>query len=308
MSSGWIKLHRQFLEWEWYDDTNTKCLFLHCLLRANHTDTEWRGHKIKRGQFLTSVDTLTRETGLTVSQIRTSLKKLISTSEIATKSQARSTIITVVEYNSHQGSDKPDDKLMTMKSQADDNEIATDKNLRTKELKNNSLVEDSPQPSKYKFTDIDYQCAEWVFGLIKNIAPSSKKPNFESWANTIRLMRESDKLTHDDISNVFTWANSDPFWSVNILSVTKLRKQFPQLQAKMKGANNGQHQSNGKKLSAYERARAANAEYRQEQPNEREVVVGTDDGYLGRTVDEGAGRATIEYVDNGTFIDYDQSS
>jgi hypothetical protein len=72
--------------------------------------------------------------------------------------------------------------------------------------------------------------------------------------------------------------------------------------------SNGQHQSNGKKLSAYERARAANAEYRQEQPNEREVVVGTDDGYLGRAVDEGAGRATIEYVDSGTFIDYDQSS
>ena len=136
MSTGWIKLHRQLLEWEWYDDTNTKCLFLHCLLRANHSDTEWRGHKIKRGQFLTSVDTLTRETGLSVSQIRTSLKKLISTNEIASKSQARSTAITVLGYDSHQDSDKPDDKLMTMKSQADDNEIATDKNLRTKELKN----------------------------------------------------------------------------------------------------------------------------------------------------------------------------
>ena len=136
MSTGWIKLHRQLLEWEWYDDTNTKCLFLHCLLRANHSDTEWRGHNIKRGQFLTSVDTLTRETGLSVSQIRTSLKKLISTNEIASKSQARSTVITVLSYDSHQDNDKPDDKLMTMKSQADDNEIATDKNVIIKECKN----------------------------------------------------------------------------------------------------------------------------------------------------------------------------
>ena len=143
MSTGWIKLHRQLLEWEWYDDTNTKCLFLHCLLRANHSDAEWRGHNIKRGQFLTSVDTLTRETGLSVSQIRTSLKKLISTNEIASKSQARSTVITVVQYDSHQGSDKPDDKLMTMKSQADDNEIATDKNVIIKECKNDKeLVND----------------------------------------------------------------------------------------------------------------------------------------------------------------------
>jgi hypothetical protein len=140
LSTGWIKLHRQLLEWEWYDDTNTKCLFLHCLLRANHSDTEWRGHNIKRGQFLTSVDTLTRETGLSVSQIRTSLKKLISTNEIASKSQARSTVITVLGYDSHQDNDKPVDKLMTMKSQADDNEIATDKNERMKECKNDKKV------------------------------------------------------------------------------------------------------------------------------------------------------------------------
>jgi len=140
MSTGWIKIHRQLLEWEWYDDVNTKCLFLHCLLRANHSDTEWRGHNIKRGQFLTSVDTLTRETGLTVSQIRTSLKKLISTSEIASKSQARSTVITVVGYDSYQDNDKQDDKLMTMKSQADGNEIATDKNVRIKECNNDKKV------------------------------------------------------------------------------------------------------------------------------------------------------------------------
>ena len=140
MSTGWIKLHRQLLEWEWYDDTNTKCLFLHCLLRANHSDTEWRGHNIKRGQFLTSVDTLTRETGLSVSQIRTSLKKLISTNEIASKSQARSTVITVLSYDSHQDNDKPVDKLMTMKSQADNNEIATDKNVIIKECKNDKKI------------------------------------------------------------------------------------------------------------------------------------------------------------------------
>ena len=119
---------------------------------------------------------------------------------------------------------------------------------------------------------------------------------------------EFQKKNISEISNVFMWANSDSFWKTNILSVTSFRDKFAQLQAKMKGVNNGSTQSTGKKLSAYERARAANAEYRQEQPNEREVVVGTNDGHLGRAVDEGEGGATIEYVDNRTFIDYDQSS
>lgn len=66
--------------------------------------------------------------------------------------------------------------------------------------------------------------------------------------------------------------------------------------------NENGHQSTSKKLSAYERARAANSEYRQ--PDEREVVVGTDGGHLGRTVDAGEGRATIEHVDNEPFVDY----
>ena len=35
MNEGFIKIYRQLLEWEWYTDTNTKVLFLHCLLKAN---------------------------------------------------------------------------------------------------------------------------------------------------------------------------------------------------------------------------------------------------------------------------------
>lgn len=194
MSTGWIKLHRQLLEWEWYDDTNTKCLFLHCLLRANHSDTEWRGHKIKRGQFLTSVDTLTRETGLSVSQIRTSMKKLISTNEIASKSQARSTVITVLGYDSHQDNDKPHDKLMTMKSQADDNEIATDKNVIIKECKNDK---------KETVNNICQQVADEYNNILPELGKvkvlSDKR---KSW---IRASIKQMSKTEHDFSEIGTW-------------------------------------------------------------------------------------------------------
>ena len=75
----------------------------------------------------------------------------------------------------------------------------------------------------------------------------------------------------------------------------------------LKGNGNG-HQNKAtnakanKKLSAYERAREANSEYRQ--PDEREVVMGADGGHLGRTMDEGTGRAAIEHVGNEPFVDY----
>ena len=134
--SGWIKLHRALIDWEWYTDHNTCRLFIHCLLRANHTDTKWRGQSLNRGQFLTSLESLSNETGLSISQIRTGFKKLESTHEIASLAQARSRVVTVLKYDSYQSDDKLNDKLIAGSSQASDSEIATDKNVRSKECKN----------------------------------------------------------------------------------------------------------------------------------------------------------------------------
>ena len=83
--TGYIKLHRQITEWEWYDDSNTFRLFIHCLLKANHTDKEWRGIEIKKGSFITGYDSLASELRLTKKQIRHSLNKLKKTGEVAHK-------------------------------------------------------------------------------------------------------------------------------------------------------------------------------------------------------------------------------
>ena len=169
-------------------------------------------------------------------------------------------------------------------------------------VSNKDLVESKPQRSKFKFSDVDYECAGWIYSLVIKVAPASKKPNFENWANTIRLMRELDKLTHDDISQVFTWANQDSFWAVNILSAAKLREKFPQLQAKMKGVNNG-HQSTGSKESDHERIKREN-QLKYGQPNECGLAVGENERDLGFTVDEGERSQPITGLDSGPFIDY----
>ena len=126
--SGWICLHRKLLDWEWYSDHNAKILFIHCLLRANHSDTKWKGQAVKRGQFITSLESLSKETGLTISQVRTSIKKLKSTSEIAEKSQARSRVITVIAYDTYQDNRKQIDSEIAGSSQDNRSEIATDNN------------------------------------------------------------------------------------------------------------------------------------------------------------------------------------
>jgi hypothetical protein len=100
--SGWIKLHRQILEWEWYSDNNCFRLFLHLLLKANHKEKRFKGIELKVGSIVTSRDLLARETGLTSQQIRTALNKLISTSEVTSATSSQGTIIQIVSYEKYQ--------------------------------------------------------------------------------------------------------------------------------------------------------------------------------------------------------------
>ena len=73
---------------------------------ANHKPNKWRGIVIGKGEFVTSLEKLSVETGMTIQQVRTSLKRLISTDEIAKKSTSQFTSIKVLKYCDYQTSEK----------------------------------------------------------------------------------------------------------------------------------------------------------------------------------------------------------
>ena len=87
--------------------------------------------------------------------------------------------------------------------------------------------------SNSKFLDTDLELAETIFNRILIAAPKTKPRNLRTWANTIRLMRERDGNSLEEIEQVFAYANNDPFWKPNILCVSKLREKFPTLHAQM---------------------------------------------------------------------------
>lgn len=99
---GWVKILRKFVNWEWYDDINTKTVFLHLLLTANYADKNWKGIEIKRGQKITSIKNLAKETNLSIQEVRTSLKRLKSTREITIETTNKYTLITIEKYNDYQ--------------------------------------------------------------------------------------------------------------------------------------------------------------------------------------------------------------
>lgn len=136
---GFVKIHRQLLGWEWYTDVNTKTLFIHCLLKANFKTVRYRKNTVKKGSFITSLESLSKETGLTIRQTRTALEHLISTGEVTSKSSSKNRIITVVNYDKYQDTDKQNDKQTTSRRQTSDKQAtnkrqATDNSRRKKEV------------------------------------------------------------------------------------------------------------------------------------------------------------------------------
>ena len=62
LESGYIKLYRSLLNWEWYDDINTKTVFLHLLLTVSIAESQWHGITVPRGSRVSSYAVLASET------------------------------------------------------------------------------------------------------------------------------------------------------------------------------------------------------------------------------------------------------
>lgn len=117
-TGGFIQLHRKIVEWEWYANTNTFRVFLHCLLMANFTDGRFEGVEVKRGQFVTSLPNLAKQTLLSIQQVRTALDHLKLTGEITDKAYAKFRVITVVKYDMYQQDNRQNNSQSTGYQQA----------------------------------------------------------------------------------------------------------------------------------------------------------------------------------------------
>ena len=102
LESGYIRLYRSFLTWEWYTDGITKDVFLHLILTANWEPKKWHGITVERGQRVYSRASLAKEMRLSERNVRTALNHLISTGEVTSQSTSQYSIITVKNYDLYQ--------------------------------------------------------------------------------------------------------------------------------------------------------------------------------------------------------------
>ena len=144
---SFIKLDRKIIDWEWFSDSNMVKLWVYLLVNAKYEDTNIQGRLIKRGQLITGRKKLSKELCLSEQQIRTCIKRLISTNEITTEATNKDTLITIVNYDKYQSSaDENNQQINQPSNQQATNEQPTNnqqsttykeiKNIRNKEIKN----------------------------------------------------------------------------------------------------------------------------------------------------------------------------
>lgn len=89
-------------------------------------------YRDKRGEFVTSLKTITEETGLTIRKIRTSTNRLKSTSEMTIKSTNKYTIITICNYDTYQCNDEDERQTERQTERQSNDNQTTNKRQQTR--------------------------------------------------------------------------------------------------------------------------------------------------------------------------------
>jgi len=101
-------------------------------------------------------------------------------------------------------------------------------------------VKKTPLKKTYKFSPLDLVYAGKFYAkLLADNPRFSAGKNLDSWANDIRMFREIDGFSLEEIFEIFLFANAHSFWKKNILSPAKLRKNKDTLIIEMKGNDPG---------------------------------------------------------------------
>lgn len=133
MNESFIKLHRKFLNWEWYDNINVKVLFIHLLLTAQYEPFRYRGEEYPAGSLITGRQKLAKELYLTEQQIRTALTKLKSTNEITIKPYSQYSVIVINNWKNYQHINQRNNQRIT-NDQPTNNHYTRNKERKKEEL------------------------------------------------------------------------------------------------------------------------------------------------------------------------------
>ncbi|MGM7719410.1 Replication protein O [Metabacillus sp. Hm71] len=178
------------------------------------------------------------------------LKRLEKMGNLDIKSFNKYSVISIVNWKEYQESLTTEPQQNDSKLTTEPQQIDTNKNVNNVENEENGKKNTSRQ--KFKYESSDMELAKLLFDFIQDNGDGKNKvknPDMEKWANEIRLIRERDGKTNDQIKKAIDWSQNHHFWKTVILSPSNLRKHYTTLSIKAKEESKKQ---NPKKRSLFE--------------------------------------------------------
>ena len=221
MAGGYIKLDRRVLQSAVADDMELLGRWVWILASVNwKTRQLLNGITLKPGQMLTSMDRLALAWKCSKTSAFRGTQKMKKLNMIVTESGTLGTVITVCNWGTYQR----EDKSSGTKVERERNESGTRRGTKVeqeeegKKGRRKEGQKGNSSRAAYRHAPGDFELASWMLSRLQEINPNHKLPNLARWANDIRLMREIDGKTLDEIEQLFAWANHDDFWQANIAS------------------------------------------------------------------------------------------
>jgi hypothetical protein len=148
---GWIKLYRKLIDDPvWVLSTpEQKTILITLLLMANHRENkwEWQGQKfnVQPGQMITSIESIRQKSGkgISVKNVRTSLKRFENLGFLANESAKTGRLITIANWGKYQCSDEEVAKKPADDRQRGGKGVAPNKNDKNdkKEIPSSNTLE-----------------------------------------------------------------------------------------------------------------------------------------------------------------------
>lgn len=148
---GWIKVHRALLDHWCATEPEALAVWVRLLCEANFESKRSMINgcliEVERGQLVFGLDAFSKKSGVSVAKLRRIISMLESDGMISRQKTSKYSLISIACYDKYQ----EDDRQITGKSQAKDNQIAA-----PKEVKNLRSEEDKKDKQDPAGADIDF--------------------------------------------------------------------------------------------------------------------------------------------------------
>jgi len=140
MQDGYIKLHRCILDSGWARHPDYMAVWVYCLLRGNYKPadvvTKWGGVvKLEAGQFITSREQISLNTGVQESKVERILKHFKNEQQIEQQNRGKFRIISILNWRKYQVSEQENEQQVNNTRTTGEQQVNTDKKVKKEKKK-----------------------------------------------------------------------------------------------------------------------------------------------------------------------------